>query len=276
MTQVTTKQLLPVYDKPMIYYPLSVMMLAGIRDILIIIKPEDQHLFERLLGNGSQWGISIKYQIQLSPRGLPEAFILGREFIGDDQVMMILGDNIFYGSGLIDFLNKTMMQGDGGRILTFQVKDPERFGVVNFGEDGSVIGMEEKPSKPLSDWAMAGMYVFDADVVEKSARLKPSQRGELEMVDLLQLYLDEGRMHAARSPRGFAWLDTGTPTAMMQASQYIQIIEARQGMKIACLEEIAYKRGFIDLAQLKALVETMNGNEYACYLRDIVKEAAHG
>ncbi|MCB1782671.1 MAG: glucose-1-phosphate thymidylyltransferase RfbA [Alphaproteobacteria bacterium] len=275
MTQVVTKQLLPVFDKPMIYYPLSILMMKGVQDILIIIKPEDQHLFEKLLGDGSQWGIRISYKVQLAPRGLPEAFTLGRDFIGNDPVILILGDNIFYGSGFIKHIMQMEEEHKGASIFTFRVKDPSRFGVVNFDSNGNIVDLEEKPQNPRSDWAASGLYLFDPDVVERAASLKPSERGELEIVDLLLEYHKEGRLKAARAPRGFAWLDTGTPGSMMQASQYIHIVEERQGIKIACLEEIAYQRGLISFEKLKMLASQMGNNAYAEYIRSIVNDHEH-
>ncbi len=271
MTQIVTKQLLPVHDKPMIFYPISIIMMMGIRDILIIIKPEDQHLFEKLLGDGSQWGINIQYKVQLAPRGLPEAFIIGREFIGDEPVLMMLGDNIMYGSGLISFLQGRITDFDGASVMAFNVKDPERFGIVEFNPDGSVKSLAEKPKKPLSDWAIAGIYIFPPDVVERSSQLVPSERGEIEIIDLIRSYDDDGLLKAYKAPRGFFWLDTGTPTAIGKASQYVAIVEDRHNQKIACLEEIAFCQNYITMEQLKALATDMGKNEYSDYLWDIIK-----
>lgn len=272
MTKVVTKQLLPVYDKPMIFYPLSILMLMDVRDILIITKPEDLPLFERLLGDGQQIGVKISYKVQSEPRGLPDAFVLGEDFIGNDPVTLILGDNIFYGAGLITYINSCLSAHDGASIFTFNVNDPERFGVVNFNQDGTVHDLEEKPEVPRSNWAMAGLYHFNQDVVGKAASLKPSERGEVEMVDVLNAYLAEGRLKAHRMARGFAWLDTGTCEAMMEAGKYVQILEARQGIKIACIEEIAFLKGWIDAVQLKALAVPLMKSGYGTYLMRLIKE----
>lgn len=275
-TKVVTKQLLPIYDKPMIYYPLSVLMLTGVRDILLITKPEDLPLYQKLLGDGSDIGLNISYKIQLKPRGLPEAFILGRDFIGDDPVTLILGDNIFYGSGLTGFIGRALAQHDGASIFTFNVKDPERFGVVNYDTEGNVIELEEKPEKPKSSWAMAGLYHFNSDVVQRSAQIEPSARGELEMVDVLRSYHKDGSLKSFKMPRGFAWLDTGTTAAMLEAGKYVQIMEDRQNIKIACLEEIAFRRGFIDDKQLRALAEPLMKSGYGEYLLSILDEEYGG
>jgi glucose-1-phosphate thymidylyltransferase len=271
LTRIATKQLLPIYDKPMIYYPLSVLMLMGVRDILMICKPEDQTLFERVLGDGSHLGLRIDYKIQLKPRGLPEAFVLGRDFIGNDPVTLLLGDNIFYGSGLIPYIKDCLSTHDGASTFTFYVNDPERFGVVNYNKDGSVKSMEEKPKNPKSSWAMAGFYHLDADAVERAADLKPSARGETEMVELLGSYHKEKRLQAFRMARGFAWLDTGTPEAMMEAGKYVQILEDRQGIKIACLEEIAYHKDYITAKQLKALADPIAKTTYGQYLLRVLE-----
>ena len=275
ITQVVTKQLLPVYDKPMIYYPLSILMLLDIRQVLIITKPEDLALYENLLGDGSHLGISIEYKVQLRPRGLPEAFTLGRDFIGDDPVTLILGDNIFYGAGMITFLERKLESHQGASIFCFRVNDPERFGVVNFNRDGSVAELEEKPKAPKSSFAMAGLYHFDPDVVEKAGKIEPSDRGELEMVDILRSYLFEKRLNAFKMARGFAWLDTGTFESMLKASQYVQIIEERQNIKIACLEEIAYLKGFIDEARLRELAQPIMKSGYSEYLLKVLEDKKH-
>lgn len=267
MTSVVTKQLFPIYDKPMVYYPLSVFMLLDIRDILFIVKSTDLPHFENLFGDGSHLGLKIQYKVQDNPDGLPQAFTLGEEFIGDDPVTMILGDNIFYGAGLAVFLQTRMDLNLGATVYTFQVKDPERFGVVNYDKDGRVTEIVEKPEKPESNWAMTGFYHFDNDVVEKAKKLKPSARGELEMVDLLREYQSEGRLLSHRAPRGFAWLDTGTAEALLQAATYVEILEQRQGLKIACIEEVAYKKGFIDLDQLKKIAEPQMKSAYGQYLK---------
>lgn len=272
MSQVVTKQLMPIYDKPMIYYPLSILMMMNIRDILLIVKSEDLEHFKRLFGAGKRFGMNIEYIVQDHPGGLPEAFILGKDFIGNDPVTMILGDNIFYGAGLVPFLNQAVQDNTGASIFTFRVSDPERFGVVNFKPDGSVQNMEEKPKKPKSDWAMCGLYHFQSDVTEKVKNLKPSKRGELEMVDVLKLYLAEKRLKAWRTPRGFAWLDTGTPESMIQAGQFVQMLEARQGIKIACPEEIAFTKGYIDAEQLQKLAEPLRKSGYGEYLLDVLRQ----
>lgn len=271
MTRVVTKQLLPVYDKPLIYYPLSILMLLSIREVLIIVKDYDLHLFQRLLGDGSHLGMKFSYEIQDEPRGLPEAFIIGRDFIGDDPVTMALGDNIFYGSGLVTFLEYYMdKEHKGASAFSYSVKDPQRFGVANYDTQGRVISLEEKPQNPKSPWAVSGLYHFDSDVAEKAARLKPSGRGELEIMDLLSLYHQEGRLQVYRMPRGYAWLDTGTTEAMMKAGQYIQILEERQGIKVACIEEIAYIQKFINRAQLEALIAKIGNNSYSDYLKNLL------
>lgn len=272
MTRVVTKQLLPVYDKPLIYYPLSIFMLLGIRDVLIIVKDYDLHLFKRLLGDGSHLGMSFSYEIQDEPRGLPEAFILGRDFIGNDPVTMALGDNIFYGSGLVTFLEHYMdNEHKGASAFSYNVKDPQRFGVANYDANGRLVSLEEKPQNPTSPWAVSGLYHFDGDVTEKASSLKPSPRGELEIMDLLSLYHNEGRLKIHRMPRGYAWLDTGTTEAMMKAGQYIQILEERQGIKVACLEEIAYIQKFITRDQLLTLIGKIGNNTYGDYLKNLIR-----
>ena len=272
MTRVVTKQLLPVYDKPLIYYPLSIFMLLGIRDVLIIVKDYDLHLFKRLLGDGSHLGMNFTYEIQDEPRGLPEAFILGRNFIGNDPVTMALGDNIFYGSGLVTVIEHYMTkEHKGACAFSYSVKDPERFGVANYDANGQLLSLVEKPQNPTSPWAVSGLYHFDNDVVKKAASLKPSPRGELEIMDLLSLYHEEGRLRVHRMPRGYAWLDTGTTEAMMKAGQYIQILEERQGIKVACLEEIAYIQKFINRDQLLALIGKIGNNTYGDYLKNLIR-----
>lgn len=272
MTKVVTKQLLPVYDKPLIYYPLSILMLMNVRDVLIITKPEDLPLFERLLGHGEHLGVKITYKIQLAPRGIPDAFILGRDFIGNDPVTLILGDNILYGAGLVTFINDCLSSHAGGSVFTFNVKDPERFGVVNFNDDGSVAALEEKPDNPKSRWAMAGLYHFDSDVVDIAGDLDPSDRGETEIVDVLKAYHAQGRLQAHRMARGFAWLDTGTCDAMMEAGKYVQILEERQGIKIACIEEIAFLKGWISKNDLSNLAGPLMKSGYGKYLTRLIKE----
>lgn len=271
VTKVVTKQLLPIYDKPLIYYPLSVLLLLNIRDILIIVNPHDLGNFMELLGDRSQLGLHIEYKIQPKPAGLPQAFTLGEAFIGTDPVTMILGDNIFYGSGVPAFFGQELSHINNAGIFTFQVKDPQRFGVVEYTADNCVHQMVEKPENPKSNWAMAGLYHMPADAVQKAATLKPSTRGELEMLDLLKLYHDEGRLKSHKAPRGFAWLDTGTPEAMMKAGQYVQVLEERQGIKIACIEEIAYHKGWIDRKQFEALAEPLMKSGYGEYMMRLLK-----
>lgn len=266
ITRSISKQILPVYDKPMIYYPLSVLMLAGIRDILIISTPADIHLYEELLGNGSQLGLMISYKIQPSPDGLAQAFILGEEFIGGDHVCMILGDNIFYGYNFSSILENATQIEDGAVVFGYYVTDPERYGVVEFDQSGKVISIEEKPEFPKSNYAVTGLYFYSNDVISKAKNLKPSKRGELEITDLNRLYLDEGRLKVQLLGRGFAWLDTGTHDSLLQASNFISTIEQRQGLKVSCPEEIAYKKGFIDRGQLLELARPMIKNQYGRYL----------
>jgi len=270
ITRVVSKQLLPVYDKPMIYYPLSVLMLAGIREILIISTPQDLPCFERLLGNGSKIGLSLFYAEQPKPEGLAQAFIIGKSFIGKDTVCLILGDNIFYGHDLSEIMKKAVRLHEGGLIFGYSVKDPERYGVVEFDSTGSVIGIEEKPKHPKSSYAVVGLYLYDNDVVDIAASLQPSARGELEITDLNLAYLKKGRLRVELLGRGLAWLDTGTHDSMHQAANFVQIIQARQGLKIACIEEIAYRLGYIDAPALKELASDMTKNHYGQYLLDIL------
>ncbi len=266
VTKSISKQILPVYDKPMIYYPLSVLMLAGIREILIISTPQDIHLYENLLGDGSQLGLEISYEIQPSPDGLAQAFIIGEKFVGNDKVAMILGDNIFYGYSFTKVLKEASDVEDGAVVFGYYVDDPERYGVVEFNSDGKVLSIEEKPEKPKSNYAVTGLYFYSNDVVEKAKSLKPSKRGELEITDLNRLYLEEGRLSVELLGRGMAWLDTGTHDSLLQASNFIATIENRQGLKVSCIEEIAFKKGFIDRSQLLKLAEPMKKNEYGQYL----------
>ena len=266
ITRTISKQIIPVYDKPMIYYPLSVLMLAGIREILIISTPTDIHLYQELFGDGKQLGLSIFYKIQPSPDGLAQAFILGDEFIGDSKVCMILGDNIFYGYNFRSRLEEAACLDDGAVVFGYYVNDPERYGVVEFAESGSVISIEEKPRLPRSNYAVTGLYFYSNDVVEKARNLKPSARGELEITDLNRLYLEEGRLKVQLLGRGFAWLDTGTHDSLLQASNFIATIEQRQGLKVSCIEEIAYKKGFIDRDQLLELAKPLSKNQYGQYL----------
>jgi len=271
-TKTISKQILPVYDKPMIYYPLSVLMLAGIREILIISTPRDIVLFENLLGDGSKIGLRFSYEVQPKPGGLAQAFIIGEEFIGDDNVCMILGDNIFYGQGLGPILMDTAKLTEGACVFGYYVTDPERYGVVEFDRSGKVLSIEEKPAKPKSNYAVTGLYFYDNTVVEKAKKLKPSKRGELEITDLNRLYLHEGRLKVELMGRGMAWLDTGTHESMLQASNFVATLEQRQGLKASCIEEIAYLRGFIDKEQLLALAKELGKSQYGTYLKNIATE----
>ncbi len=271
LTQSISKQIIPIYDKPMIYYPLSVLMLAGIREILIISTPKDIHLYQDLFFDGSQLGIDIKYAIQPSPDGLAQAFIIGEEFIGDDEVCLVLGDNIFYGYGFSGQLAKAAQNKDGAVVFGYYVNDPERYGVVEFAEDGRVLSIEEKPDEPKSSFAVTGLYFYSNDVVEKAKNLKPSARGELEITDLNRLYLNEKRLKVELMGRGMAWLDTGTHESLMQASNFIATIEQRQGLKVACLEEIAYNKGWIDKNQVEKLAYPLRNNQYGKYLLNLIK-----
>jgi glucose-1-phosphate thymidylyltransferase len=272
ITKSISKQIIPIYDKPMIYYPLSVLMLAGIRDILIISTPKDIHLYEDLLGNGTQFGIKISYEIQPSPDGLAQAFIIGEKFIGNDNVCLILGDNIYYGYGFTKVLEHASKINDGAVVFGYYVNDPNRYGVVEFDQDGSVKSIEEKPEIPKSNYAITGLYFYSNDVVEKAKNLKPSKRGELEITDLNKLFLNENRLKVELLGRGYAWLDTGTHDSLLQASNYVATIEERQGLKIACIEEIAYKKGFISRDQLLSLGNELKNNQYGQYLLKIAKE----
>lgn len=272
ITKSISKQIIPVYDKPMIYYPLSVLMLAGIREILIISTPHDIHLYENLLGTGSDLGIELTYAIQPSPDGLAQAFIIGEEFIGNDSVCMILGDNIFYGFDFSRTLREAATLNDGAIVFGYYVNDPERYGVAEFDKDGKVLSLEEKPAVPKSNYAVTGLYFYSNDVVEKAKGLKPSKRGELEITDLNRLYLEEERLSLKMMGRGMAWLDTGTHDSLLEASNFISTIENRQGLKVACLEEIAYRYGYINKEQLLALAEPLKKNHYGEYLIKIANE----
>lgn len=272
ITRVVSKQLLPVYDKPMIYYPLSILMLAGIREILVISTPEDLPLFKKLLGDGSQLGLSLSFEEQPRPEGLAQAFIIGKSFIGDDQVCLILGDNIFYGHNITDTLQRAVQLKKGGIIFGYMVKDPERYGVVEFDSNGKVISIEEKPKKPKSNYAVPGLYFYDKDVVDIASNLKPSARGELEITDVNMAYLRRDELRVELLGRGFAWLDTGTQEALQQAASYVQAIQERQGLRISCPEEIAYRMGYINKEQVKRLASDMLKNDYGQYLMDIISE----
>lgn len=266
ITKSISKQIIPVYDKPMIYYPLSVLMLAGIRDILIISTPNDLPTYQDLLGDGSKFGINLEYAEQPSPDGLAQAFIIGEEFIGDDQVCLILGDNIFYGYNFSQILTEAGKLEDGALVFGYYVNDPERYGVVDFDKEGNVLSIEEKPKNPKSNYAVTGLYFYSNDVVEKAKALKPSERGELEITDLNRIFLEEKRLKVQLLGRGFAWLDTGTHDSLLQASNFIATIEQRQGLKVSCIEEIAFKKGYINKAQLLELAKPLMKNQYGEYL----------
>jgi len=272
VTQAISKQLLPVYDKPMVYYPLSTLMLAGIRDILLISTPKDTPRFEELLGDGRKWGIRLKYQEQKSPDGIAQAFLIGRKFIGKDPVALILGDNVFHGHDLTTLLKKAAQKKRGATIFAYPVEDPERYGVVQFDKAGKAIGIEEKPKRPRSRYAVVGLYFYDNRVVEIAAGLKPSARGELEITDVNKAYLERGQLDVAPMGRGYAWLDTGTHESLLEASHFIETIERRQGLKIACPEEIAFRMGYISGAKLKALARPLAKSGYGSYLLKIATE----
>jgi glucose-1-phosphate thymidylyltransferase len=273
ITQGVSKQLLPIYDKPMIFYPLSVLMLAGIRDILVISTPEDMAGYKRLLGNGSQFGVNISYEIQPSPDGLAQAFIIGEEFIGDDSVCLVLGDNIFYGQGFTPKLTSATKRKNGATVFGYQVKDPERFGVVDFDDEMRALSIEEKPEAPKSNYAVTGLYFYDNDVVDIAKNIKPSARGELEITCINNAYLERGDLNVEVLGRGFAWLDTGTHDSLLEASHFVQTIESRQGLKVACLEEISWKQGWLSTDLILESAEKMKKNSYGQYLFELVKDS---
>lgn len=273
LTRVTSKQLLPVFDKPMIYYPLSTLMLAGIREFLIITTPTDQELFKRLLGDGSWLGIRISYAVQERPEGLAQAFLIGEQFLDGEGCALILGDNIFYGADLPATLRRAAGHEDGATIFTCRVKNPRRYGVVGFGQDGEVTSIEEKPEHPQSGYAITGIYFFDREVLGIAKLVRPSARGELEITDVIRAYLIAGRLRVEKLPRGCAWLDMGTHESLLQAAQFVETIQARQGIKVACIEEIAYRMGYIDEAQVMRLAAALKGNDYGEYLAALVDEA---
>lgn len=270
MTLVTSKQLMPVYDKPMIYYPLSTLMLAGIREVLIISTPRDVPSFQALLGDGSQWGMEIQYAVQPSPDGLAQAYIIGAEFVGDSPSALILGDNIYYGHGITDLFTSAMSRTEGATVFAYHVTDPERYGVVEFDKDMRALSIEEKPPEPRSNWAVTGLYFYDSSVIDIARDLKPSPRGELEITDVNRVYLEQGKLSVEIMGRGYAWLDTGTPDSLLEAAEFVRILEKRQGFKIACPEEVAFNMGFIGADQLEALAAKLGKSDYGKYLRNSV------
>ncbi|MEJ5038159.1 glucose-1-phosphate thymidylyltransferase RfbA [Acinetobacter johnsonii] len=274
ITKGVSKQLLPIYDKPMIYYPLSVLMLAGIQDILIITTPEDKESFERLLGDGSQFGVRLQYAIQPSPDGLAQAFIIGEAFIGDSNVCLVLGDNIFYGQGFTPMLKQAVARPKGATVFGYQVKDPERFGVVEFDEQKRAISLEEKPQYPKSHFAVTGLYFYDNEVIQIAKQVKPSERGELEITTVNQMYLERGDLNVELLGRGFAWLDTGTHASLLEAAQFVETLEKRQGYKVACLEEIAFNQGWLNPEQILEIGQSMRKNDYGQYLISLVEQGS--
>jgi glucose-1-phosphate thymidylyltransferase len=274
VTRGVSKQLVPVYDKPMIYYPLSTLMLAGVRDVLVITTPHEQEGFRRVLGDGSPFGVSISYAAQPSPDGLAQAFLIGRDFVGSGRVVLALGDNIFYGHGFSELLQAAAKRETGATVFAYRVRDPERYGVVEFGPGGQAISLEEKPAKPRSSYAVTGLYFYDNGVLDIAANLKPSPRGELEITDVNRVYLERGDLHVEVLGRGVAWLDTGTHASLLQASNFMQAIEERQGLKVACLEEVAYRMGYIEAHQIRETAMAMKNNEYGQYLLRLLEEEA--
>ena len=270
LTIATSKQLLPVYDKPMIYYPLSTLLLAGIRDILIITTPQDREAFERLLGDGSQWGVSISFAVQPKPEGLAQAFIIGADFVGNDSCALVLGDNIFFGHAFTELLARASARASGATVFAYYVSDPERYGVVTFDDQGQAAEIVEKPENPTSNWAVTGLYFYDNRVLDIAANIAPSARGELEITDVNKVYLENGDLHVEKMGRGYAWLDTGTHEAMGEASEYVRAIERRQGLKIACIEEIVYRQGWIDNDQLARLASPLEKSGYGGYLLSLL------
>jgi len=271
LTLVSSKQLLPVYDKPMVYYPISTLMLAGIRDILVITTPQDQPNFIRLLGDGSQWGISLSYAVQPAPEGLGQAFIIGREFAGGEPVALVLGDNLFHGAGLTALLRRASERKSGGTVFAYRVREPERFGIVEFDEGGKAISVEEKPAKPRSDWALTGLYFFDGRACEMAAELKPSGRNEYEITDLIDAYLQKGELSVERLGRGITWFDTGTHEALLDAANFIRLIEERQKLKIACLEEVAWQQGYISSETLREIISRTGNPGQRNYLKTLLE-----
>jgi glucose-1-phosphate thymidylyltransferase len=272
LTRALSKQLLPVYDKPMIFYPLSVLMLGGVRDILVITTTSDAPLFHTLLGDGSQWGVRLTYAVQATPRGLPDAFLVGRDFLAGEGAVLMLGDNLVYGDGLTEMMRRSATRAEGATIFGYRVVDPERYGVVEVDAAGKALSLEEKPKKPRSDWAVIGLYFYDGDVVKIAETLKPSARGELEITDLNNAYLRAGKLHLERLGRGYAWLDTGTHESLIEASEFVRTLEKRTGQKIGCLEEVAFRLGFIDAAQMKRLIQLYNKSDYGRYLERLLDE----
>jgi glucose-1-phosphate thymidylyltransferase len=276
LTRGVSKQLMPVYDKPMVYYPLSILMLAGIREILVIVSPEDAPNFKRLLGSGSQWGLRVSYAEQPKPEGLAQAFIIGKKFVRGDRVALVLGDNIFWGHGLVEAIRQAVSRKSGATVFAYRVTDPQRYGVVETDADGKARGLEEKPPRPKSNLAVTGLYFYDHRVCDYAARLRPSSRGELEITDLNREYLKNGKLHVITLGRGIAWLDTGTHESMLQAAEFVATIQERQGLKVACPEEIAFRLGYISRARLRELAEPMKKNEYGAYLRDLAAATPNG